>query len=115
MTTRQAHRAAGFAPHRPRTLRPWPALYPTDGSPPPKPLTLGRLSEGQPQPTHTSSLWALPQRPPGLAEPSLPFFTEADPVQRAEDNERAGMTLLVLVLCATLAVALLGFGLRVLI
>jgi hypothetical protein len=35
-------------------------------------------------------------------------------VRRVADNERAGLTLLTLVLCVTASVALLGFGLQIL-
>lgn len=104
------------APPR-RPLRPWPALMPVDSAPPPKPLVMGRcpqpVDDGQPlalarvrtrwQPTTTTQL-----------PPRFPIEPANDPVQRLADDDRAGLTLLTLVLCVTLAIALLGFGLQVL-
>ena len=48
------------------------------------------------------------------AAPVFPIEPANDPVLRLAEDDRAGLTLLTLVLCVTLAVALLGFGLQVL-
>lgn len=48
------------------------------------------------------------------AVPAFPIEPANDPVRRLAEDDRASMTLLALVLCVTLTVALLGFGLQVL-
>jgi hypothetical protein len=46
--------------------------------------------------------------------PTFPIDPANDPVRRAEQNDRASLTLLTLVLCVSVSVALLGFGLQLL-
>lgn len=90
-----------------RPLHPWPALTPLDKAPAPKPLVMGGT---------------LPPRPAGrvrthwqpAAMPVFPIEPANDPVQRLADDDRLAMTLLTLVLCVTVTIALLGFGLQVL-
>jgi hypothetical protein len=46
--------------------------------------------------------------------PVFPIEPANDPVQHLVDDDRMAMTLLALVLCVTVTIALLGFGLQVL-
>jgi hypothetical protein len=97
-----AHSANGLP------LRPWPALMPVDKAPPLKPLVMGGTI-----PPRTALARVRTQWQPD-AMPSFPLEPANDPVQRLAEDDRAGLTLLTLVLCVTLAIALLGFGLQVL-
>jgi hypothetical protein len=111
MTFLQAHvkgvRTTGAAPDRP--LRPWPALVPPDKAPPPKPLVMGGTLPPLAPSRHRVRTHWQPQ-----ASPVFPIEPANDPVQRLLDDDRASMTLLALILCVTVSVALLGFGLQVL-
>ena len=48
------------------------------------------------------------------AAPVFPIEPANDPVLHLAEDDRAGLTLLTLILCVTLAIALLGFVLQVL-
>jgi len=90
-----------------RTLRPWPTLAPVDRAPAPKPLVMGGTLPPRPaRPLRTH--W----QPTSM--PVFPIEPANDPLQRLADDDRLAMTLLTLVLCVTVTIALLGFGLQVL-
>lgn len=89
-----------------RPLRPWPVLVPLDRAPTPKPLVMG----GTLPPTPLAQVRTRWQA--GSA-PVFPIEPANDPVHRLAEDDRAGLALLTLVLCVTLAVALLGFVLQV--
>lgn len=91
-----------------RPLRPWPKLAPVDKAPSPKPLVMGSDVQSQPAMARVRTRW----QPDSM--PTFPIDPANDPVGKADDNERAGLTLLTLVLCVTVSVALLGFGLQIL-
>lgn len=97
------------APQRP--LRPWPRITAPDLAPAPKPLVMGPLAPAHATP---QALARVQTRWPTHARPTFPIQPASDPLRQVVDNERRGMTLLALVLCATLSVAVLGFGLQVL-
>lgn len=106
MTSQRTRSSTAVDPQRP--LRPWPPLLPVDRAPRPKPLVMGgTLPPCQPK-AHVQTRWQ-----PGVA-PAFPLEPANDPVQQLADDDRAGLTLLTLVLCVTATVALLGFGLQVL-
>ena len=110
MLHQQVHPIASDALSRPaRPLRPWPRLAPLDKAPMPKPLVMG----GTLPPTNTAKSRVRTRWQPGSA-PMFPIEPANDPVKRLVDDDRASMTLLALVLCVTLTIALLGFGLQVL-
>ncbi len=90
-----------------RPLRPGPVLMPVDRAPTPKPLVMG----GTLPPTPIARVRTRWQ--PGAA-PVFPIEPANDPVHRLAEDDRAGLTLLTLIVCVTLAVALLGFVLQVL-
>jgi hypothetical protein len=90
-----------------RPLRPWPELMPVDRAPTPKPLVMGGTLPPTPM-AQVRTRWQ-----PGAA-PVFPIEPANDPVHRLAEDDRAGLTLLTLILCVTLAVALLGFVLQVL-
>jgi hypothetical protein len=95
----------------PRPLRPWPRISPPDRAPAPKPLVMGPLaaaSQARPAMARVQTRWQT------HARPTFPIRPADDPVRQVADNERRGMTLLALVLCVTVSVALLGFGLQIL-
>ena len=90
-------------------LRPFPRLRVVDRAPPLKPLVMGT--------TVPPTLIIKPNvrtRWQPSAKAMFPIEPANDPVQRLVDDDRASMTLLALVLCVTVTVALLGFGLQVL-
>jgi len=91
-----------------RALRPWPTLMPVDKAPPPKPLVMGGTLPPRPPKARVRTHWQP------AAMPVFPIEPANDPVQRLADDDRAAMTLLTLVLCVTVTIALLGFGLQVL-
>jgi hypothetical protein len=91
-----------------RTLRPWPTLMPVDKAPPPKPLVMGGAVPPRPAMVRVRTHW----QPAGM--PVFPIEPANDPVRRLAEDDRAAMTLLTLVLCVTVTIALLGFGLQVL-
>lgn len=105
MTSLQSH-AALARPSRPRPLRPWPVLMPLDRAPSPKPLVMG----GTLPPT---AMARVRTRWQPTAAPVFPIEPANDPVVHLAEDDRAGITLLTLVVCVTLAVALLGFVLQV--
>lgn len=105
MTSLQSH-ATLVRPARQRPLRPWPALMPVDRAPSPKPLVMG----GTLPPT---AMARVRTRWQPTAAPVFPIEPANDPVVRLAEDDRAGVTLLTLVLCVTVAVALLGFVLQV--
>jgi hypothetical protein len=90
-----------------RPLRPWPVLMPVDRAPTPKPLVMGGTLPPTPM-ARVHTRWQ-----PGSA-PLFPIEPANDPVQRLAEDDRTGLALLTLVLCVTVAVALLGFVLQVL-
>lgn len=92
----------------PRPLRPWPTLVPPDTAPPPKPLVMGGTLPPRPAAARLQTRWQ-PE-----SAPRFPIEPANDPVQRLHDDDRAGMALLGLVLCVTVTIALLGFGLQIL-
>ena len=91
-----------------RPLRPWPLLVP-DKAPPPKPLVMGGTVPPQPRAKAVVRTHWQPH-----AMPSFPIEPANDPLERLADDDRASMTLLALILCVTLSIALLGFGMQVL-
>jgi len=91
-----------------RPLRPWPTLAPVDKAPPPKPLVMG----GTLPPRATSGRVRTHWQPTSM--PVFPIEPANDPVQKLADDDRVAMALLALVLCVTVTIALLGFGLQVL-
>jgi hypothetical protein len=88
-------------------LRPWPTLAPVDKAPPPKPLVMGGTLPPRPA-SRVRTHWQP------TAMPVFPIEPANDPVQHLVDDDRLAMTLLTLVLCVTVTIALLGFGLQVL-
>ena len=107
MTSAQ-HPLYGMTADRKRPLRPWPRIAPPDQAPEPKPLVMGPRSETRPAMVRMRTRWQP------HAMPTFPIAPAEDPVRRLAATERAGMTLLTLVLCATVSLALLGFGLQIL-
>jgi hypothetical protein len=106
MTSLQTQSAmAGTARERP--LRPWPVLMPVDRAPLPKPLVMGGTLPPTPM-AHVRTHWQP------AAAPVFPIEPANDPVLHLAEDDRAGLTLLTLILCVTLAIALLGFVLQVL-
>jgi hypothetical protein len=106
MTSLQTQSAmAGTARERP--LRPWPVLMPVDRAPLPKPLVMGGTLPPTPM-AHVRTRWQP------AAAPVFPIEPANDPVLHLAEDDRAGLTLLTLILCVTLAIALLGFVLQVL-
>lgn len=91
-----------------RPLRPWPKVAPVDKAPSPKPLVMGSEVLSRPAMARLRTRW----QPDSM--PTFPIDPANDPLRKVDDNERASLTLLTLVLCVTLSVALLGFGLQVL-
>ncbi|MCG3188750.1 MAG: hypothetical protein LKCHEGNO_00905 [Burkholderiaceae bacterium] len=90
-----------------RPLRPWPRLAPVDKAPLPKPLVMGGTVPPQPKAT-VRTRW----QPDSM--PVFPIEPANDPIRHLVDDDRASLTLLALVLCVTLSIALLGFGLQLL-
>ena len=106
MTSLQTDSAMTGTAHQP--LRPWPVLVPLDrAAPNPKPLVMG----GTLPPTPMSRVQTRWQ--PASA-PVFPIEPANDPVHHLAEDDRANLTLLSLVVCVTLAIALLGFVLQVL-
>lgn len=102
------HHLHGLRIERVRPLRPWPALQPIDRAPQPKPLVMGTPVARTPALAKVQTRW----QPDSM--PTFPIEPANDPVRRLADHDRAGLTLLTLVLCVTASVALLGFGLQIL-
>jgi hypothetical protein len=96
---------------RERPLRPWPVLMPVDRAPAPKPLVMGGTLPPTPL-ARVQTRWQ-PTGQPQATRPQFPIEPANDPVHRLAEDDRAGLALLTLVLCVTLAVALLGFVLQV--
>jgi hypothetical protein len=113
MTSLQSRRALPSVAS-PRPLRPWPVLTPVDRAPKPKPLVMGTMPPCR-SAAHVRTRWQ-PMGLPTLNDvaPAFPIEPANDPVQRWTDDDRAGLALLTLVVCVTVAIALLGFGLQVL-
>jgi len=88
--------------------RPWPRLPIVDRAPPPKPLVMGRTMPPPPASGMVRTHW----QPDSM--PVFPIEPADDPVRQLAEHERTSMTLLTLVMCATIAVAVLGYGLQVL-
>ena len=97
------------APRAARKLHPWPRLAPVDKAPLPKPLVMG----GTLPPSAGPKARVRTRWQPG-STPIFPIEPANDPVKQLVDDDRASLTLLTLVLCVTLSIALLGFGLQVL-
>jgi hypothetical protein len=106
MTSLQTQSALAGTTRR-RPLRPWPVLMPVDRAPIPKPLVMG----GTIPPTSAARVRTRWQP---AAAPVFPIEPANDPVLQMAEDDRAGLTLLALVVCVTLSVALLGFVLQVL-
>lgn len=104
------HQLYGLRAASDRPLRPWPRIAAPDQAPAPKPLVMGPNSPGHAAPP---ALARVQTRWQTHARPTFPIQPASDPVRQAVDNERRGMVLLTLVLCATLSIALLGFSLQV--
>jgi hypothetical protein len=105
MTSLQTESAMTGTAHE-RPLRPWPVLMPVDRAPAPKPLVMGGTLPPTP-------LARVQTRWQPTAQPRFPIEPANDPVHHLAEDDRAGLALLTLVLCVTLAVALLGFVLQV--
>jgi len=90
-----------------RPLRPWPHLTPVDKAPLPKPLVMG----GTVPPVPTARVRTRWQ-PDSM--PVFPIEPANDPIRQLADDDRASLMLLTLVLCVTVSIALLGFGLQLL-
>jgi hypothetical protein len=109
MTPLKTHPNAGAADSgNSRPLRPWPTLVAIDKAPPPKPLIMGGTLPPRPASSRVQTRWQ-----PG-SMPVFPIAPANDPVRHLADDARVAMALLTLVLCVTVTVALLGFGLQVL-
>ena len=106
LKTRPSTRLAGSGSGRP--LRPWPTLVALDTAPAPKPLVMGGTLPPRPTKARVQTHWQA------AAMPAFPIEPANDPVQRLIDDDRTAMALLALVLCVTVTIALLGFGLQVL-
>jgi len=91
-----------------RPLRPWPTLVVLDTAPQPKPLVMGGTLPPKPKKARVQTRWQA------ASMPAFPIEPANDPVQRLADDDRTAMALLTLVLCVTVTIALLGFGLQVL-
>ncbi len=87
--------------------RPWQTLPIVDRAPPPKPLVMGNTS-----PPSTSGPVRAHWQPGSM--PVFPIEPANDPVRQLAENERTSMTLLTLVMYATITVAVLGYSLQVL-
>ena len=90
-----------------RPLRPWPKLAPVDRAPSPKPLVMGPDVQSRPALARVRTRW----QPDSM--PTFPIAPVDDPVRQLERSDRASLTLLTLVLCVTVSIALLGFGLQI--
>jgi hypothetical protein len=109
MTSLKSHPSARFTGSGTgRPLRPWPTLVALDTAPPPKPLVMGGTVPPRPAKAGVRTRWQA------TAMPVFPIEPANDPVQRLVDDDRMAMALLALVLCVTVTIALLGFGLQVL-
>jgi len=104
LKTQPSERLIGSGNGRP--LRPWPTLVPLDTAPVPKPLVMGGTLPPRPA-SRVRTHWQP------TAMPVFPIEPANDPLQRLADDDRLAMTLLTLVLCVTVTIALLGFGLQV--
>jgi hypothetical protein len=104
------HQLYGLRTASDRPLRPWPRIAAPDAAPTPKPLVMGPLA---PAGAAAPALARVQTRWQTHARPTFPIQPASDPVRQVVDNDRRGMLLLTLVLCATLSIALLGFGLQV--
>jgi hypothetical protein len=92
---------------------------PVDRAPIPKPLVMGGTLPPRPAMASVSTRWQPSSRPTFATEtlsgsPIFPIDPANDPIVRLADDDRTALTLLTLVLCVTVAIALLGFGLQVL-
>lgn len=105
------HQLYGLPMAQDRPLRPWPRIAQPDLAPAPKPLVMGPMARAG---TQAPAMARVQTHWQTHSKPTFPIRPASDPVRQIVDNERRGMTLLALVLCATLSVALLGFGLQVL-
>lgn len=107
MTPLYMHPSDGFdGPGIDRPKRPWQALPLGDRAPPPKPLVMGNTS-----PPSTSGTLRADWQPGAM--PVFPIEPANDRVRQLAESERTS-TLLTLVMCATITVAMLGYGLQVL-
>jgi hypothetical protein len=79
-----------------------------DKAPLPKPLVMGSTQPSIPPIAPIRTRWQP------NAMPKFPIEPANDPVQQLAKDDHASMTLLALVLCVTVTIALLGFGLQVL-
>jgi len=87
-------------PYRPSSLAP------VDKAPPPKPLVMGGTLPPVAPETPVRTRWQQGSMP------AFPIEPANDPIQHLADDDSTAMTLLALVLCATLTLTLLGFGLQ---
>ena len=109
MTPLHMHPSDRFAgPGNGRPDRPWQRLPIVDRAPPPKPLVMGGTLLPRPVSGPVRTHWQ-----PG-SMPVFPIEPANDPVRQLAENERASMTLLTLVMYATITVAVLGYSLQVL-
>jgi hypothetical protein len=109
--TDSLHQLYGLRAEQTRPLRPWPRIAAPDPAPAPKPIAMGPLPVAG---EHRQAMARVQTRWQTGARPTFPIRPTDDPVRQAADNERRGMTLLALVVCVSVSVALLGFGLQVL-
>jgi len=78
-----------------------------DKAPLPKPLVMGTLP-----PVVAKARVRIRWQPDSM--PVFPIEPANDPIRHLADDDRASLTLLTLVLCVTVSIALLGFGLQLL-
>ena len=88
--------------------QPWQTPPLVDRAPPLKPLVMGGT---RPPPAASGTVRTHWQ--PG-SMPVFPIEPANDPVRQLAENERTSMTLLTLVMYATITVAVLGYGLQAL-
>jgi hypothetical protein len=92
---------------------------PVDRAPIPKPLVMGGTLPPRSALAQVHTRWQPLSQPVFTTDtptgsPCFPIEPANDPIERLADDDRAALTLLTLVLCVTVAIALLGFGLQVL-
>jgi hypothetical protein len=78
-----------------------------DRAPPLKPLIMGTTVPPVTTKPNVRTRWQT------SSMPRFPIEPANDPIERLIDDDRASMVLLALVVCVTLTVAVLGFGLQV--
>ena len=109
MTPLQMHPSDRLdSPGNGRPKQPWQTLPLVDRAPPPRPLVMG----GTRPPPAASGTVRTHWQPDSM--PAFPIEPASDPVRQLAESERTSMTLLTLVMYATVTVAVLGYGLQAL-